>query len=145
LAATACAPAERTAPAVTPLAALAGPREGSVADGALHAPFTRLLARVVDGGRVDYAALKRSEPELDAYLASLARADTAALDRPAALAFWIDAYNAFTLKLVVERMPGLQSIMDIPSAERWSDARWVAGGRRWSLVEIERDALRPLG
>lgn len=146
LAAAGCAPAERAATPPRPPAPPAGASQAtSAADGALHAPFSALLAGVVDDGRVDYGELKRREPELRAYVASLAAADTASLDRRAALAFWIDAYNAFTLALIVEHMPGLQSVMDIPADQRWTDARWDAGGRRWSLLEIERDALRPLG
>jgi hypothetical protein len=146
-AAAACAPAQRAAPApVAEQAPAAAQTPRTPAPGGeLHAPFTRLLERVVSDGRVDYAELARREPELQAYLADLAAVDTAALDRRAALAFWVNAYNAFTLELVVERTPGLRSIMEIPANERWTDERWEAGGRRWSLRGIERDALRPLG
>jgi hypothetical protein len=58
------------------------------------------------------------------------------------LALLINAYNAFTLKLIVERLP-VQSILDIPAAERWDAVRWKVGGQVWSLKQIEHEQIRP--
>ena len=79
-----------------------------------HALFTQVLAAHVKDGRVDYAALKGDE-RLPRYLAQLAATDPAALknDRER-LALWLNAYNAYTLKLIVDRAPA-KSITEIHS------------------------------
>jgi len=111
----------------------------------LHAPLTGLLSAHVENGVVDYAGLKESEAALDAYLAALARVDPETLERDDALAFWINGYNAFTLKLMLERYPGIESIKDIPSSKRWKAKRWAVMGKRYSLDQIEHEILRPMG
>jgi hypothetical protein len=73
------------------------------------------LRRYVSDDLVDYAALKRGRPELDAYLRSLEsveRSELEARPRPDQLAFWINAYNAYTVKLVLDHYP-LRSIRSI--------------------------------
>ena len=72
-----------------------------------HAQFTRLLADYVDEqGRVDYAGLKQAaDSRLEPYLQQLAETNPANLSRDARLAFWINAYNAYALKLIVDHYP----------------------------------------
>jgi hypothetical protein len=72
-----------------------------------HSGFTELLARYVDEtGNVDYAGLTaHADSALAPYLRRLARTDPATLSRDARLAFWINAYNALTLKLIVDHYP----------------------------------------
>jgi hypothetical protein len=72
-----------------------------------HSSFTRLLQRVVnEEGNVDYAQLKvQADSVLTPYLGQLATTDPSSLGRDARLAFWINAYNAYTLKLIVEHYP----------------------------------------
>lgn len=79
----------------------------TVGDRVDHESFTRLLTRFVDGdGNVDYAALApAADTLLTPYLEQLAAADPARWDRDARLAFWINAYNAYTLKLIVDHYP----------------------------------------
>jgi hypothetical protein len=79
-----------------------------------HAQFTEVLARFVDAeGDVDYRALKaQADSVLAPYLQQLAASRPAALDRDARLALWINAYNAYTLKLIVDHYP-VKSIRDI--------------------------------
>ena len=78
-----------------------------VRDSARHAQFSRLLSRYVDEqGRVDYAQLKRqADSALAPYLQQLAVTNPARLSRDARLAFWINAYNAYALKLIVDHYP----------------------------------------
>ena len=78
-----------------------------VRDSARHAQFSRLLSRYVDEqGRVDYAQLKRqADSALASYLQQLAATNPARLSRDARLAFWINAYNAYALKLIVDHYP----------------------------------------
>ncbi|MBB4060085.1 hypothetical protein GGP80_000585 [Salinibacter ruber] len=83
-------------------------------DSTRYAALDRLLERFVDSqGDVDYAALQaQADTVLAPYLQTLAEARPSALDREARLAFWINAYNAYTLKLIVDHYP-VASIRDI--------------------------------
>jgi len=107
-----------------------------------HGAFDALLRRHVaaDGG-VRYEELKKEAEALDAYIASLAGATPSKLPRQERLALYINAYNACTLRLVLDHWP-LKSIMDIPEAQRWKDARWRVGGRTLSLDALENEVLR---
>jgi len=120
--------------------AYAPQRDGPVFD---HSAFDALLGPYVDDdGLVDYLGLGRRQADLDRYLASLAAAPFEELGRDEKLALWIDAYNAFTLKLILEHYP-LKSIRDIPSAERWDRVRWNVAGVEYSLNQIEHEQIRP--
>jgi hypothetical protein len=72
-----------------------------------HAAFETVLRRfVAPTGAVDYAALKAHvDSLLTPYLRQLATSRPSTLTRDARLAFWINAYNAYTLKLVVDHYP----------------------------------------
>ena len=96
------------------LAGAAPPALSSDPDSTRHALFGRLLQRHVDAqGDVNYEALRaQSDSLLAPYLQVLARTRPATLDRDARLAFWINAYNAYTLKLIVDHYP-VKSIRDI--------------------------------
>ena len=106
-----------------------------------HADLTALLAAHVHHGDVDYAGLARDEAALDSYLGRLAHAPWEALGRDEKLALLINAYNAFTLKLILEHRP-LHSIKDIAPKDRWDAQRWTLGGRQVSLSQIEHEELR---
>ena len=113
-----------------------------------HAAFTEVLRRHVDGGLVDYVAL-RSDPALGAYLARLAAVEPAELAGwPEAdqIAFWINAYNAFTLRLILDHFPvkSIRSIGFLPgSAFREDFIRLrAAGPGPVSLDFIEHGTLR---
>ncbi len=106
-----------------------------------HAFDAVLRAAVSDEGLVHYDALRRQPEQLDAYLDQLAAVDLAALPEPAKLALLINAYNAFTLKLIVEYR-AIDSIMDIPEERRWDAVRWDLGGKQVSLNQIEHEMIR---
>jgi hypothetical protein len=119
-------------------AASAAPGASTVVD---HGPFDALLAEFVRGGRVDYAGLQGKARDLDAYLQALAGVRKDALGRDERLALYINAYNAATLRLILDH-PGIRSIMDIPEERRWKEARWTVAGERLSLDDIEHAILR---
>lgn len=109
-----------------------------------HTAFDVLLLEFVDErGFVDYAALGRRRDELDRYLDALSRAPFDAMGRNERLALLINAYNAFTLRLILDYYP-LDSIRDIPANRRWDDSRWNIAGRTYSLNEIEHEQIRPM-
>ncbi|NNM87647.1 MAG: DUF547 domain-containing protein, partial [Phycisphaerae bacterium] len=103
-----------------------------------NALFTKVVRQYVrQGGWVDYQALAAHPHNLDAYLAQLAKAPFAKLGRDNKLALLINAYNAFTLRLILDHYPHIKSIRDIPSAKRWDWRHWNIGGKLYSLDAIE--------
>jgi len=107
--------------------------------------WARLLEAHVTDGRVDYDGFKRDEAELDRYLAILSGTDPEALSRSHQFAFYINAYNAFTVKLILTRYPGINSIKEISSffSNAWSRKFIPLNGFNVSLDHIEHDILRP--
>lgn len=108
-----------------------------------HSTFDTLLRKHVDkDGWVDYEGFRSDASTLDAYIASLKNAPFAELGRDEKLAFLINAYNAFTLRLILDHYP-LKSIKDIPSAKRWDARRWQIDTMTLSLNQIEHEQIRP--
>lgn len=60
--------------------------------------------------------------------------------RPKEMAFWINVYNAFTIKLIVDNYP-LKSITDIK--DPWKKDFIVLKGTKYTLDQIENQILRP--
>lgn len=110
----------------------------------IYVIYDELLREFVSGGVVNYTALSKKRPRLQQYLSALSAVDPDALNRDAKLAFWINAYNAFTLELILEHLGRIESIKDISVGKRWKDKRWLVFGRRYSLDEIEHEILRPM-
>lgn len=103
-----------------------------------HGRFDRLLAAHMTDGRVDYAAFAASR-EFTGYLGALSAFDPARLEQGERLAFWINAYNAFTIELI-NRNEERRSIRKI--SRPWS-ARFIRiGGRTLSLDDIEHEIVR---
>jgi hypothetical protein len=109
-----------------------------------HSDYEKLLAEHVDAaaGRVDYAGLKADRKKLDAYLERIAEVDLETLGRDAKLALLINAYNAYTLQLILEHYPGIESIKDLKSP--WKTDKYVVGGHKLSLDDIEHGLIRAL-
>lgn len=104
--------------------------------------FDQVLHQYVKpGGWVDYKDLSKHPQKLDAYIKSLAHAPFDQMGRNQKLALLLNAYNAFTLRLILDHYP-LASIKDIPAAKRWDARRWNLGGHTWSLDEIEQQQVR---
>ena len=112
-----------------------------------------LMDFVDDDGLVDYAKLTAHRAELDEACASFARIDRAkyeAWSENYRMAFWLNAYNAFTLKLIVDNYPikpskgktkyPANSIRQIPGA--WEHVKFKAMGKDVTLDEIEHKILR---
>ncbi|MCH8150603.1 MAG: DUF547 domain-containing protein [Planctomycetes bacterium] len=107
-----------------------------------HSALDRLLRAHVDAdGWVDYRGLKKEAVELGRYVDFLSGVAIADLGRDERLALLINAYNAFTLQLILEHYP-LDSIKDIPARDRWDAVRWKLGGHTWSLNQIEHEQIR---
>jgi len=108
-----------------------------------HTAYDELLERHVSaGGWVDYAGLSRDHAQLEGYIAAIGRARFDELGRDEKLALLLNAYNAFTLELIVESYP-IASIRDIPAEQRWGAVRWEVGGDVVSLEQLEHERIRP--
>ena len=111
----------------------------------IHDQWQTLLQKHVSPlGVVDYVGLKSTEATLDKYLSDLSDHVPGGSDlSKEAKAFWINAYNAFTVKLILDHYP-VQSIRDIAGGEPW-DKKWIQlGSKMYSLNNIEHDILRPM-
>jgi hypothetical protein len=115
-----------------------------------HAAWTRLLQRFVRDGLVDYRGLKaEAAGELDAYLRELASVSPAHYDiwtRNEQIAFWINAYNASAIRLVLDHYPlrSIRSIGLLPGAAFRKSFIPMEPLRRRKLAldTIEHDILR---
>jgi len=81
----------------------------------IHEPWNAILARRVSGGDFEYAGLLKERAPLDAYIKSLEGVQLdafAKLSRAEQFAFWVNAYNAYTVKRVLDDYP-VKSIRDL--------------------------------
>ncbi len=110
-----------------------------------HTPYGELLSAHVKDGKVDYKGFKADAKQLDAYLAKLAEVDPDALDRSERMAFYINLYNAATIKLILTGYPGIDSIKDLGSLFKspWKKKFVKLNGGIVTLDHIEHDILRP--
>lgn len=129
-------------------APIASPLPAQRAPAVDHAPWDSLLRAHVADGLVDYDAFARSAA-FRGYLARLARTDPAALPRDEQLALWINAYNAYTIQLVVRHgeRTSIRNINRTLGVFRgggpWKEPLAVVGGRRYTLDDIEHGIIRP--
>lgn len=120
-----------------------------------HGEWNDLLSAYVKAGtdgvnRLDYAALKGNDrPKLEAYVSRLAETPISRFNRREQFAYWVNLYNALTVKVVVDHFP-VATIRDIDiSPGLFTDGPWGAKlvtveGEPVSLDDIEHRILRPL-
>lgn len=120
-----------------------------------YAGFDALLKKHVrwlpDGkqSRVDYAGLAAQRSSLQKLLAewsAVTHAQFTAFGREQRMAFLINAYNGFTLELILTRYPDVKSIKDIGSLFQspWKNKFFNLLGEPRHLDWIEHEQLRPL-
>jgi hypothetical protein len=99
--------------------------------------------------RVDYAGFQADRAELkrqvDAWSA-VPRAEFDAWSAPQRMAFLINAYNGFTIELILTKYPALKSIKDLGPflSTPWKIEFFTLLGARHHLDWIEHEQLRPL-
>ena len=107
--------------------------------------FDSLLQKNVDKtGRVDYQSLKNNETLLDNYLAYIQNNEpTKEWSSNKKKAFWINTYNAYTIKIILNNYP-LKSIRDIKidGKTAWKIPFVKVGQKRYTLDQIEQEILR---
>ena len=109
-----------------------------------YSAYGRVLSTYVRGGQVDYTALKAHPEELQHFLSDLATVDLATLNPGQQEALYINAYNAFTLSLIVQNYP-IASIRDLDGGNPWGVRRFDFANGTITLDQIENKHLRLLG
>jgi hypothetical protein len=137
--------------ALTSTALSAKAQESSTTGDALHKPLDELLDVYVRDGLVYYQALRGDRGKLDRYIAALGSQATGAAypgwTPSQQAAFWVNAYNAFVLRTVIDHYPirgrakeyPAASIRQIPGAFERLTHR--AAGRSVTLDEIDKVIL----
>jgi phosphatidylglycerophosphatase A len=110
------------------------------AEGFDHSLFDKLLKKNVSNGFVAYSSLAEETDKIDQYLRQLAVQDPDLLTKDEQIAFYINAYNAFTIKLILNYLDKIKSIRDIDKP--WDQKIWNINGRLLSLNDIEHKILR---
>lgn len=118
-----------------------------------HSTWNSLLGKYVDErGMVDYTTWKASATDtaaLDAYIDHLSTAKFSP-KTPAAvkLAFWINAYNAVTVKGILREYP-TSSIRNhtakLYGYNIWKNLKLRVDGKAYSLDQMEHEILRKIG
>lgn len=117
-----------------------------------HSIWNQLLSQHVvwisDGtaSRVDYSGFAEDRAKLEHYLAALSAVSPDAFHgwtEAQQLAFLINAYNAFTVQLILKNYPGIDSIKDLGSffgllASPWSKPFLTLLGSQRTLDQLEQ-------
>ncbi|MBI4369346.1 MAG: DUF547 domain-containing protein [Elusimicrobia bacterium] len=119
-----------------------------------HSLLSQVLKEYIHDGLVNYKKLKDNPKKLDHYIKELdavQKSDVSSWSRNERIAFWINAYNALTIKAIIDHYPvqaaplsfvngPKNSIRQIPGV--WDKLKFHVMGRILSLDEIEHDILR---
>ncbi|MBI5857563.1 MAG: DUF547 domain-containing protein [Sphingobacteriales bacterium] len=115
-----------------------------------HEKWTNLLRKYVgNDGLVDYKGFITDKAELESYLDLVSKnAPAKSWSENDKIAYWLNAYNAFTVKLIIDHYP-VKSIKDLGPANQiifintpWDKNFFKIGGRTMTLNNIEHRILR---
>jgi len=121
-----------------------------------HFLLSEVLSEHVNKGLVNYRALKKNPAGLNEYLQELADIDPEAFKlwtRQQQLALWINAYNAYTIKVILDHYPIEHSWMADPLGQYpdnsirqikgiWDKVNWAVMGKQFSLNHMEHVIMR---
>jgi len=121
-------------------------QELSKRTGPIHLLWDELLQKhVSDDGNVNYKSFKTEHKKLLGYISVLSKISLddyfLTLSEEEHLAFWINAYNALTVDLIIRNYP-IKSIKDIKNP--WKQRLWKPASLKYNLDEIEHDILRKM-
>ncbi|MBW2238697.1 MAG: DUF547 domain-containing protein [Deltaproteobacteria bacterium] len=110
-----------------------------------HSIYSGLLKKYVHQSRIDYRGFKTQEAHLDQYLKILEGVDPKSLSRNEQFSFYINAYNAWTIKLILSGYPGIKSIKELGSIIKspWEKKICRIDGNIITLDDMEHKILRP--
>ena len=120
---------------------------------ALHQQWQALVSQHVkpinhgSSSAVDYAAMQQQRTQLQSYLkqlSSISQSQFDAWDKASQLAFLINAYNAWTVELILTKYPDIESIKDLGGlfSSPWDKSVIPLLGKNRSLNDIEHKLIR---
>ncbi len=118
-----------------------------------HSLFTQVLKEYVKDGRINYKGLK-DDARFRQYIRILEESDPPSIAPEDTLAYWLNVYNAFTLKVVCDHYP-LESIRDLNNGPLifaylfrttvWDKELITLNGKPYTLDQVEHEYIRPIG
>ena len=109
-----------------------------------HGLWNQVLTKhVTSDGKVDYMGIK-NDLNFKKYLSIMsANPPQDSWNKQVQLNYWINIYNAFTVKLIIDNYP-VKSIKDIgtPTKGPWDIAFIKIGDKTYTLNQIEHEILR---
>ena len=120
---------------------------------ALHQQWQALVSQHVkpinhgSSSAVDYAAMQQQRTQLQSYLkqlSSISQSQFDAWDKASQLAFLINAYNAWTVEIILTKYPDIESIKDLGGlfSSPWDKSVIPLLGKNRSLNDIEHKLIR---
>jgi hypothetical protein len=120
---------------------------------ALHQQWQALVSQHVkpinhgSSSAVDYAAMQQQRTQLQSYLkqlSSISQTQFDAWDKASQLAFLINAYNAWTVEIILTKYPDIESIKDLGGlfSSPWDKSVIPLLGKNRSLNDIEHKLIR---
>ncbi|MEM9932391.1 MAG: DUF547 domain-containing protein [Bacteroidota bacterium] len=108
-----------------------------------HTAWNELVSKYVTAsGKVNYKGFIQEKAKFQGYLDALAaEIPASSWSRNEKLAYWINAYNAYTVKLIIDNYP-LKSITNLNKP--WDTKFFKLAGKSYSLNEIEHQIIRPV-
>lgn len=102
-----------------------------------------LQKNVLANGKVNYKGFKSDISKLNTFLRKLSNTKiTSSWTKNDKIAYWINVYNAYTVKLVLNNYP-ISSIKEIDRP--WKTEFFPINGKLMSLHQVEHDILRSYG
>ncbi|MBP9138798.1 MAG: DUF547 domain-containing protein [Flavobacteriales bacterium] len=118
----------------------------------MHDAWNELVKAHVKGSLVDYKGMVKDKLKLEAYCVSLTNnVPTDAWTKQQKLAYYINLYNAQTVKLIVDNYPvasirDLDPKLSIPGFNSvWHATKFMVGKKELSLNDVEHEILRNMG
>ncbi|MDO6760924.1 DUF547 domain-containing protein [Tamlana sp. 2_MG-2023] len=101
-----------------------------------------LQKHVSNDGKVNYKGFLADKKRLNQYISKLSKnTPKSTWSKAEKLAYWINAYNALTVDLIVRNYP-IRSIKDIKNP--WKQRLWTLGDTTYDLHDIEHEILRKM-
>ena len=107
-----------------------------------HSALDAIVKKAVKGRYVNYDAVAKVRPKLQAYIAGVAKADIKKLSRNEKLAFYTNAYNAIVLEQVlVHKRPA--SVLKVKGF--FDGIKHTVAGEQLTLNDLEGKKIRSAG
>lgn len=108
-----------------------------------HSRWNKFLQQfVTEEGKINYKKIREDRFQLDIYIDLLSHnLPTEDWTKEDKLAYWVNAYNAMTIDLIIRNYP-VKSIKDIK--DPWEQRLWELGDKWYNLNEIEHQILRKM-